>query len=493
METAVNIQLIDSIENRPYINGQYCSLSDSLLLSKKSPLRQLQLKPLFDCTACEVDEAVNAANASYLSRVWCDKPVRERKQIIFAWADIIEANLTYLAQLDTLETGRAYRNFIEDSIPKAISVVRWFAEAVDKVHDESYQPNSQELALVAREPLGVVAAILPWNDPLVVAAWKIAPALLMGNSVVIKPAEEASYSILAIAAMATSAGLPDGVLNVVTGRGEVTGEALARHPKVRGLFFTGSSAVGKKMLFYAGESNMKKIGLECGGKSPFILTRNYANLPHAAEVLAKNIFYNQGQICSSPSRLIIDKEIKKSFLSLLYRAAKIYVPADPFNPQTTVGSIVSQEQYQRIQGFIQRAKQAGIEPVVIEGDAAIPTNGYYIAPTIFDEVTPDSELAQQEIFGPVLIIHSYEHIEEALHLANNTHYGLAASVWTNDINEAFFCSRRLEAGMVHVNSYGDDDNAVPFGGVKESGIGKDKSLHALNEYCELKTTWIKLN
>jgi len=328
-------------------------------------------------------------------------------------------------------------------------------------------------ATITKVPLGVVALITPWNDPLVVAAWKSAPALLMGNSVVIKPAEQSSLSILKVAQLVKETGIPDGVFNVVPGYGETAGKALALHPDVKALFFTGSSEIGKRILQYAGQSNMKKVGLECGGKSPFIITRKCRNLSEAAAVLARNIFYNQGQICSAPSRLILERGIKQRFLPLLLSEAVNYVPGDPWSMETEVGCLVSREQQQRIEAFIEAGKASGARVVPFDFDTGRLPSGCHLVPTIFGRVDPRSRFARQEIFGPVLSLIEVDSALEALNIANDSHYGLAASIWTNDVDEAYHFSRRLEAGIVHVNSYGDDDNTVPFGGVKESGIGKD--------------------
>jgi len=346
---------------------------------------------------------------------------------------------------------------------------------------------------VTREPLGVVGIITPWNDPLVVAFWKLAPALLMGNSVVLKPAEQSSFSILKVAQLAIEAGIPPGVFNVVPGYGNKAGKALALHNDVRGIFFTGSTSVGKKILQYSGRSNMKKVGLECGGKSPFIVSEKCSDIKSASKVLAKNIFYNQGQICSAPSRLIIHQGIKERFLELLVKDADEYIPDNPLNINCEVGAVISSEQKKIVQSYIRNGIKSGAK-VITNTDEILPVHGgEYIRPVIFDNVDPNSKIAQEEIFGPVLIVITVQDIKEAIKIANNTNYGLAASIWTNDYDEACQVSKQLESGIVHINSYGEDDNTVPFGGFKESGIGKDKSIFAFNEYSNFKTTWMKFN
>lgn len=408
-------------------------------------------------------------------------------------ADLVEENLEELALLDTLETGRSFKNYYYDSIPKAVEAMRWFANAIDKVYDKAIGPRKNSFATITREPLGVVGIITPWNDPLVVAFWKLTPALLMGNSVVLKPAEQSSFSILKVAKLAIQAGIPKGVFNVVPGFGHEAGKALALHNDVRGIFFTGSSYVGKLILQYSGQSNMKKVGLECGGKSPFIVTKNCNDLQKAAKVLAKNIFYNQGQICSAPSRLLIDQSIKENFMEYLVEESKLYIPKDPLSLDSEVGAVVSEEQKNRIQEYIHKGITSGARVVTTKEDICPIQGGQYVVPTIFDNVDPSSEIAKEEIFGPVLVVISYEDITQAIQMANDTKYGLAASVWTNDFDEAYQVSKAIQAGIVHINSYGDDDNMAPFGGFKESGLGKDKSIYAFDEYSVLKTIWMSFN
>jgi acyl-CoA reductase-like NAD-dependent aldehyde dehydrogenase len=405
----------------------------------------------------------------------------------------MEKNREELALLDTLETGRSFKNMFYDSVPKAIQALRYFAECVDKYYDHAIPPRTHSFATMTREPLGVVGIITPWNDPLVVATWKFAPALLMGNSIVMKPAEQSSFSILRVAKLAQEAGIPDGVLNVVTGFGETAGKALALHKDVAAIFFTGSSEVGKKIMQYAGQSNMKKVGLECGGKSPFIVSKYCHHLGKAASVLAKNIFYNQGQICSAPSRAIIDIEIKDRFIELLKKESAYYIPADPFDVTSEVGCVVSKEQETKIRDYIRMGIESGATMMTPENIERMNSKACCVIPTIFDGVKVDSVIAQEEIFGPVVVVISFNNIHEAISIANDSRFGLAASIWTNDLDEAYQVSRGLRAGIVHVNCYGDDDNTAPFGGVKESGIGKDKSIFAFDEYSYLKTTWMSFN
>lgn len=465
------------IENRSFINGQF--LETNYDYKKHSPIENIELPPLNICLEKEINLAVNKAKKAY--KIWKDYTFEERKKIILKLANLIEENKKELALLDTIETGRSIKNMYFDSLPKAIEAMRWFAEAVDKYLDYALTPERHRIVQIVKNPIGVVGIITPWNDPLVVSFWKLTPALLMGNSVVLKPAEQSSFSILKVAKLAKEAGIPDGIFNVVLGDGK-TGELIARHNDIRALYFTGSSEVGKKLLVYSGESNMKKVYLECGGKGAFILTPNYKDLNSAAKILAKNIFYNQGQICSSPSRLIIHKNIKEKFLDLLLKESQKYIPSNPLSLDSEVGYISSKEQFKRVEEYI----KIGLEEAKVISYPKEKENAF--TPTIF-EVDKDSKLAKEEIFGPVLVVIEYEDIEEAIEIANNTKYGLASAVFSDDINEAFYVAREVEVGLMHINTYDSETNQVPFGGVKESGIGRDKSIFVFDEYSETKTIW----
>ncbi len=481
------------IEKRAFINGRFVTSSDNEIIKKISPADQRDLSGLASCKQNDVDIAVKSAKATVESRIWMDKEPQEKKEIFLRLADLMDEHREELALLDTLETGRCYKDYYEDSIPKAVQVVRWFAESVDKFYDHAIVPRKHSFATITREPIGVVGLITPWNDPLVPAMWKTIPALLMGNSVIIKPAEQSSFSILKVACLAQQAGVPDGVLHVVPGIGEIAGKALALHKDVDGLFFTGSAEVGKKILEYAGRSNMKKVGLECGGKSAFIVSSKCSRLEKAAGVLAESIFYNQGQICSAPSRAIIENKIKDEFINLVRKEMEKYIPSNPFDPDSRVGCVVSLEQKEKIKKFIQSGIESGAVIYRCSNESKAYQDGHSVVPVIFDQVDPNSRIAQEEIFGPVLCVFGFDSINGAISLANNSRYGLAGAIWTDDINEAYQVSRLLKAGIVHVNSYGADDNSVPFGGFKESGFGKDKSLYAFDEYTNLKTTWMHLN
>lgn len=480
-----------TIETRPFIDGQFQAATGGTI-PKVSPIDGKPIPDLSACAEAEVDAAVACAQRAWSAGTWRFLPREEKKKRLLRLADLMEQEKPLLAYLDTLETGRACRNFLQDSIPKALQALRWFAEAVDKLQDHASRSSLHAHALMTRESLGVVGIITPWNDPLVVSMWKIAPALLMGNSVLVKPAEQSSYSILKIAELAQQAGIPDGVLNVLPGYGPVTGQAIALHSEIRGIFFTGSSEVGKLIVQAAGQSNMKKVGLECGGKSAFVVTEHCGDLQTAAKSLARSLFYNQGQICSAPSRAILHTRIADQFLVYLSEAMASFVPQDPWDINTQVGAVSSKAQFDQVNEYIRQGDAAGY--VKLESQMPFPpyAGGFYIPPVVFCDVPPASVLAQEEIFGPVLVTHRYETLENAIGIANGTRFGLAAAVWSDHLDEALGCADQLQAGIVHINSYGEDDITVPFGGIKESGIGKDKSLLAFDDYSTLKATWIAM-
>jgi acyl-CoA reductase-like NAD-dependent aldehyde dehydrogenase len=484
-----------SIRKQPFIDGSFVESSSGKFIDKISPSNGMILGGLASGNNADVNLAVNAAKKSFESRIWRDKNPKEKQLVLLKLADLIEQNLEELALLDTIETGRALNNYMYDSIPKAINSIRWFANAIDKIYDRTNSMRSNSFATFTREPIGILGIITPWNDPLVVAAWKFAPALLMGNSIIIKPAEQSSFSILKIAELSVEAGIPPGVFNVIPGYGDIAGKALALHKDVAGIFFTGSSATGKLIMQYAGASNMKKVSLECGGKSPFVVSNLCNQLKKSAEVLAKNIFYNQGQICSAPSRLVIHKDIKEEFINYLVVEALKFLPNDPFDIKSVVGCLISFDAKSRIEQFVKKAIKSGAKKIDINVSDVnvnkIPKMS--IIPIILDDVDLNSDIADEEIFGPVLSVFTADNMEDALMIANHSKYGLASSIWTDNLNEAYKFTRLLESGIVHVNSYGDDDETAPFGGFKQSGFGKDKSIYAFNEYSNLKTVWTVFN
>lgn len=477
-----------AIEKRACINGNYVAALDGATMTKQISADGSELSGIAACGERDIDAAVAAAQAAFPA--WAAKSPVERKNILLRLADLMEDHLEELALLDAYETGRAYRNYRDDSVPKAIEALRYFAESADKAYDAAIPPRGTDFGIVRRVPLGVVGAITPWNDPLVVDTWKYAPALLMGNTVVMKPAEQSSLSLIRLAGLAAEAGVPAGVFNVVPGYGETAGRALALHPQVRAILFTGSSEVGKLMLQYAGQSNMKKVGLECGGKGPYIVTENCHHIGEAAACLAANMFYNQGQICSAPSRVIVADRVADAFLADLKKAAEAFVPGDPFDDENGVGCVVSREQYDKVQGYIQLARDTGADVWQAETLKPHDAHACCIQPTIITGITNEDRVAREEIFGPVVVVLRVKDAEEAIAVANDTEYGLAGAAWTDDFDEACHLVRHIQTGLVHINSYGNDDNSAPFGGVKQSGLGKDKSVYAFAECSDLQTIWV---
>jgi 4-guanidinobutyraldehyde dehydrogenase/NAD-dependent aldehyde dehydrogenase len=389
--------------------------------------------------------------------------------------------------------GKPIADSTRIDMPAAARSIAWFAEAIDKVYDEVAPTGPDALALITREPVGVVGAIVPWNFPLLMATWKLGPALAAGNSVILKPSEKSPLTALRVAELALEAGLPEGVLNVLPGFGQTAGKALALHMDVDCIAFTGSTATGRLMLQYSGQSNMKRVWLECGGKSPHIIMADTADLDRAARAAASAIFFNQGEMCSAGSRLIVQESVREQVLEKIAAVGRTLQPGDPLDPKTALGAIVDETQLNTVLRYIESGQNEGARLALGGKRVRKETGGFYVEPTIFDAVQPKMTIAREEIFGPVLATLTFKTVDEALEIANNVIYGLAAGIWTRDIHTAHRVARALRAGTVYVNCYDADDITVPFGGFKQSGNGRDKSLHALDKYVELKTTWIDLS
>jgi 4-(gamma-glutamylamino)butanal dehydrogenase len=475
-----------------FIDGKWQSAERGVTLESLSPLNGKKLADISEASAADVDRAVRAARQSFASGVWSRAAPAERKKVLFKIADLIEKHLLELAVLGVRDNGTEISMALKAEPGSAAATFRYYAEALDKVPGEIAPTADNVLALVHREAVGVVGAIVPWNFPLMIGAWKVAPALATGNSVVLKPAELASLSWLRLAELCAEAGLPEGVLNVVTGRGTVTGEALALHMDVDVLAFTGSGLVGRKLLQYAGQSNLKRVYLELGGKSPNIVFADAPNLDQAAKVSAAGIFRNAGQVCVAGSRLLVEKSIHKDFAAKLAHFAEKMKVGDPLDLKTESGAVTSLEQLQKNLSYVSTAIKQGATLTVGGNRIHEETGGYYMSPTVLDHVRPDMTVAQEEVFGPVLSIISFEDEADALRIANGTPYGLASAVWTSNLSRAHRMVKAVNAGVVHVNTYGGADGTVPLGGHKQSGNGHDKSLHALEKYANLKTAWIQL-
>ena len=481
------------IDGRAFINGKRVNAADMATFECFSPIDNRKLTDVASCKAADIDLAVNVARAAFNDRRWAGLTPRERKQTMIKFADLILANREELALLETLDMGKPIKASFNGDVNSAANTLRWFGEAIDKVYDEIAPTADHTLAMITREPIGVVGAIVPWNYPIAMAAWKIAPALAAGNSVVLKPSEKSPLTALRLGDLALQAGIPAGVLNVVPGFGAEAGSPLALHMDVDCIAFTGSTAVGKKIQVMAGQSNLKRAWCELGGKSPNIVFADCIDMDKAAAASAGSIFYNQGESCNAPSRLLVERSIKDEFIKKILKELPNYMPGDPLDANTGMGAMVDCGQMENVLKYIASGKLQGANLLAGGERVRAETNGFYITPTIFDNVTNDMTIAIEEIFGPVLCIITFDTTDEAIKIANDTIYGLAAAVWTRDISKAHTVARALRAGTVHVNSYDEDDITVPFGGFKQSGNGRDKSLHALEKYTELKTTWIRLS
>ncbi|PSK90203.1 gamma-glutamyl-gamma-aminobutyraldehyde dehydrogenase/4-guanidinobutyraldehyde dehydrogenase/NAD-dependent aldehyde dehydrogenase [Murinocardiopsis flavida] len=440
----------------------------------------------------DVEDAVRAARAAFDSGIWSRADPRHRQEVLHRLADLVEAHLDELALLESLDTGKPIADTVAVDVPSLARTLRWYAEAVDKVSGEVAPGPDSALVTVTREPLGVVGAVVPWNYPLIISGWKIAPALAVGNSVLLKPAEQSSLSAIRLAGLAAEAGIPPGVLAVLPGPGEVTGRALGLHGDVDKIAFTGSVPVGRMFQCYAGQSNGKQVALELGGKSPQLVLSDAADLDAVAESVAWGIFYNAGQTCHAGSRLVVHESLHDALVERVAAVAAAMAVGDPLDPATRIGPIVDERQYGAVLAHLDHAADTGVAAALGGAGAAAAAPGLCVPPTILTRVDPASHLGQEEVFGPVLTTHTFTTAEEGVRIANGTRFGLAAAVWTRDLATAHRVARRLRAGTVWVNTYDAADLITPFGGVKESGAGRDRSLGALESYTAAKTTWIDL-
>ncbi|HWD33794.1 MAG TPA: aldehyde dehydrogenase [Pseudomonas sp.] len=457
-----------------------------------NPANNRVLARVAACGQADVDQAVSSARRAFEQGPWAKMAPAERKKVLLRLSQLMLEHRDELALLDSLSMGKPVMDAWNIDVPGAAHVFAWYGESLDKLYDQVAPTASNALATITRVPLGVIAAVVPWNFPLDMAAWKLAPALAAGNSVVLKPAEQSPFSALRLAELALQAGIPAGVLNVVPGLGEEAGRALGLHMDVDSLVFTGSTEVGKYFMQYAAQSNLKQVWLECGGKSPNLVFADCQDLDLAAEKAAFGIFFNQGEVCSANSRLLVQRSIADEFVQRLIEKARQWQPGNPLNPASSAGAIVDARQTQRILQYIEQARGEGAQLVCGGRQLSFDGSDNFIEPTIFTGVTADMTLAREEVFGPVLAVSVFDDEDQAVALANDHIYGLAASVWTDDLNRAHRVARRLNAGTVSVNTVDALDVSVPFGGGKQSGFGRDLSLHSFDKYTQLKTTWIQL-
>jgi acyl-CoA reductase-like NAD-dependent aldehyde dehydrogenase len=440
----------------------------------------------------DVDAAVAAARRAFDDRRWADQSPANRKRVLLRLAELIRTNRDELALLESLDVGKPIRDTLAVDVPSAAKTIQWYAETIDKVYGEIGPTGPDALSLVTREPIGVVAAIVPWNYPLIISAWKLGAAIATGNSVVLKPASQSPLTGLRLAELAIEAGLPDGVLNVVTGPGAVVGTALARHPGVDKIAFTGSTEVGKSLLRAVGETDVKAITLELGGKSPQVVLADVGDVATAASTIGWGIFYNSGQTCNAGSRLIVHRSVREELVERIAALGRELAPDEPLDPATKLGSIVDERQLDKVLGYVRLGEDEGAHVVAGGHRVREETGGFYIEPTILDGVDNRWRVAREEIFGPVLTVTEFEDEADALAIANDTPFGLAAGIWTRDVNKAHRLSRAIRAGVVWVNTFDTADITVPFGGFKQSGFGRDKGMAALDGFTQLKTTWFDL-
>ncbi|MEV6833995.1 aldehyde dehydrogenase [Streptomyces sp. NPDC051133] len=457
-----------------------------------SPRDGRTLTEVADAGAAEVDAAVAAARRAFDHGPWPRLSPADRGRVLVRLAGLLEEHRAELALTVSLEMGKPITDAHDIELRAVVNTFRWYGQLADKLTDESPHTAPDALALVTREPAGVVGAVVPWNFPLTLAGWKIAPALAAGCTVVLKPSEHSPLSALLLGRLALEAGLPPGVLNVVNGDGPVAGRALGLHPGVDVLAFTGSTAVGRHFLRYAADSNLKRVWLELGGKSPNIVLPDAPDLDRAAATAAWGIFFNQGEMCTAPSRLLVHSSIADQVTEAVVERARTLRVGDPLDPATEMGALAGEQHLGRVLDHIRTGGDDGARLRTGGARTLTETGGTYLEPTVFDRVAPDSRLAREEIFGPVLSVLAFDDLDQAVDLANATEYGLAAALWTSDLSTAHRVSRALRAGTVWVNCYEEGDLTVPFGGMKQSGNGRDKSPHALEKYTELKTTWIQL-
>jgi 4-(gamma-glutamylamino)butanal dehydrogenase len=483
-----------SLDGRAFIGGRRCAAVSNETFQTLNPSNGKVLADIARCDEKDINLAVVAARDAFETGIWSKAAPSHRKSVLLRLAQLIEEHTDELAILEALEAGKPVSECLGLDIPESAACIRWHAEVTDKRYDALSPSGANVVSMITREPIGVVGAVLPWNFPALMLAWKIGPALSVGNSVIVKPAEQTSLATLRIADLALEAGLPAGVFSVVPGFGETAGQALGLHPDVDLIAFTGSTETGKRFLRYSADTNLKRVILECGGKNPQIVLPDVANLDAVAEQAVAAAFWNMGENCSAGSRLLVPAGTKDVLLEKIKAVLEGWKTGQPLDPEMKLGALIEQKHYEKVLAHIEKAKSEGARLVHGGNAMLVETGGWYIEPTIFDNVAPQMSIAKDEVFGPVLCVIEYSDIDEAVQIANDTCYGLAASLWTDNVNNAHKVAGRIRAGTVTVNCFGEGDLSTPFGGFKQSGFGgRDKSVYAHDQYCELKTTWIRLD
>lgn len=480
------------LPSQAIIDGRAVDAVSGARFDNPGPRDGRLLNTVAACDSADVDLAVAAARRAFEDERWRGQGPRAMKAVLHRLADLMTQHAEELALLESLDTGKPLHDAVNVDIPLAIGTTRYYAEALDKIYGEVGPSPTNRISMAVHEPLGVIGAIVPWNFPLHMAMWKVAPALAMGNSVVLKPAEQSPLTALRLGELALEAGLPAGVLNVTPGLGVTAGQAIGRHMDIDMVAFTGSGPVGRQLMIYAGESNLKRVSLELGGKSPQIVFADCPDFEAAAQAAAWGVFYNQGEVCTAASRLLVQSAVKDAFVARVVEIAAQIAVGDPLDPATRFGAMISERQMATALRYIATAEAEGGELKLGGARTRLETGGYYVQPTIFDGLTPSATLAREEVFGPVLGVLGFDTPDEALALANDTVFGLAAGVWTRDLNLAHTAARKLRAGLVWVNGWDACDITMPFGGFKQSGFGRDRSLHALQKYADLKAISITL-
>lgn len=477
------------LPNGIFLDGTFQPAHSGATFETKNPFDGVVIGTVPACDTTDVDRAVASARAAFESGIWSDLHPTERKGVLSKLADLIMDNAQELAVMEAMDAGKPITDCLEIDIPETAACIRWHGEAQDKLYDQIAPSSPDGLGLIVREPIGVVAAVLPWNFPLMMMAWKIGPALATGNCIVVKPAEQTSLTALRLAELALDAGVPPGVMNVITGMGADVGEPMGRHMDVDAVTFTGSTATGRRFLEYSAQSNMKEVCLEMGGKSAAVILSDARDIDRIAEIQANAIFWNMGENCTANSRIIVHKDHYDALIKAMQKSVADWTMGNQLDADTRNGPLVSEEHHRKVSGLVETGKTQGAR-LVCGGEGA---GGLMYAPTIFAEVTADMDIFKEEIFGPVVAITKADTDDEAIALANQSSYGLAATLYTMDVSRAHRYARKLKAGTVGVNTYSEGEISTPFGGHKASGFGgRDNGIHAHEQYTELKTIWYDL-